>query len=130
MNIKEEVEKLNKIHVGYDIVLGEQKASQIMVLIDYIERNLHLIGKSITKEDVILVLQISYGVIYAIGVTKQYPKYPIDVEIAKRILPLARIIYGKRKELLSYLYLNLDCRDETKNKLLRNEIAEIEKNEK
>lgn len=81
----------------------------------------------ISREDVIAVLQLCYGISYEIGNTKQSLNSNKDTEIAKRILPIARLLFGKSKELLPCLLLNLvnSISDKEVRNSISMEIAEI-----
>lgn len=133
MNLKKELKDIEDIQIGFDISLAEQKINKIIQLVDYIENNLIKEDYIIFREDIISVLKQVYSISYEIGNTKQSLPSNIDVELSKRILPIARIIFNKTKELLPYLYLNLNNSIGNKEtyQLLNQEILEIEnQNEK
>lgn len=129
MNLKKEIKDIEDIQIGFDISLAENKIDKIIRLVDYIENNFNEERIEIIREDLISVLQQAYGISYEIGNTKQSLQSNKDVELAKRILPIARIVFNKTKELLPYLYLNLhnSIGHEKIHQLLSQEISEIER---
>ena len=131
MDIRKEIEKIEKTPIGFDIVLAEEVAKMILNVINYLSCNLPEIGKGISKENAISALQEAYALPYVIGATKQSLKSNIDVEIAEKALPIAKLIYGKNRDLLPYLYtcMNNAIRDKEKHQQYMNEINEIESNE-
>ena len=110
-----------------DIIFNVSKELTLDI-IDYLNSNLAEIGKSISIKDVISVLQMAFGTVHVIGNTKQFMKNRLDIEIVEKILPIARLIYGKNKDLLPYLYtcLNYAIRDKEKHQQYMKEIYEIE----
>ena len=128
MNIKKEIQKIESIDIGYDISLAEKKLNKIIQLVDYVENIFFSEGCDIPREDVISVLQQVYGISHEIGNTRQHLQSNKDVELVKRILPIARLVFNKSKELLPYLSLNLhnSIGDEKTHELLYREILEIE----
>ncbi len=129
MNLKKEIKEIGDIQIGFDISLAEPKINKIIRLVDYIEKYFPKEGNGIVREEVIEVLQQAYGISYEIGNTKQSLPSNKDVELARRILPIARIVFNKTKELLPYLYLNLNnsIGNQKMHQLLNQEISEIEK---
>jgi hypothetical protein len=127
MNIKERILEIESIQVGFDISLAEKKINIIDALLTEIENSLFINICESSREDIITVLQHCYGISYEIGHTKQSIKSNKDVEIAKRILPIARFIYGKSKELMPYLSLNLvnSISNIELHNLISSEISEI-----
>jgi len=128
MNIKEQIREIENIQVEFDISLAEKKLNKIDSLLSEIENLLFKDVCKISREDIVVLLQHCYGIAYEIGNTKQKFNSDKDVVIAKRVLPIARLILGKSKELLPYLSLNLvnSIIDTELHKSLRAEILEIE----
>lgn len=128
MNLKGEIQKIENIQFGFDISLAEEKLNKIILLVDYIESRFFKKGDDIPREDIISVLQQVYGISYEIGNTKQSLQSNKVTELAKRILPIARVIYNKKRDLLPYLYLNLNnsIGDEKIHQSLSQEISQIE----
>ena len=129
MNLNEEIKKIEEIKIGFDISLAEIKIDKIIELVKFIEENFDQDFKRIKRDELVAVLQQVYGISYEIGNTKQSLSSGKDVILAKRILPIARKVYNKSKELLPYLHLNLTnyIGKEIQHKLLLEEINEIEK---
>lgn len=127
MNIKEKIKEIEAIEIGFDMILAEKKASKTAILLDCIEQKIAN-SSLIKKEDIIYILQLVYGLIYEIGDTRQQLQSKADIHLAKRLLPIARMVFGKNKELLPYLHLNLNYSigDEKTHHLLEQEISEIE----
>lgn len=127
MNMKDRINEIDKIEIGYDISLAKNKLDMIDSLLIEIENNLFKEICSVPREDIVSLLQICYGISYEIGNTKQQLYSNLDVEIARRILPIARLIFGKSKELLPYLSLNLhnSIQDKELYALLEEEILTI-----
>lgn len=107
MNIKDKIQEINKIEIGFDISLANIKLNKIDLLLSEIENAFFKDRCEIAREDIIIFLQLCYGISYEIGNTKQHLNSNKDIEIAKRTLPIARVIFGDSKELLPYLSLNL-----------------------
>ena len=131
MDIRKEIKSIEEIRLGFNIMLAEKKAVMILNMINYLNSNLSEIGSNISTEDAIYALQWAYGIGYEIGNTRQSWKNNITTEIAEKALPIAKLIYGKSKDLLPYLNLcmnNAIC-DKEKHQQYMNEINEIESNE-
>lgn len=128
MDLKKYIKDVEAIKIGFDIKLAEQKTDKIILLVDYVENKLNNGDDSISREDIISVLQQVYSLVYEIGITKQDLESHRDVQLVKKILPIARFVYNKTKDLLPYLYLNMDylIGDEKAHRSLEQEISEIE----
>ena len=107
MKIKERIREIESIEIGFDISLAEKKLNMLDSLLSEIENSLFLDICKTNREEIILVLQHCYGISYEVGNTKQSLNSNKDIEIAKRILPIARLLFGKSKDLLPYLSLSL-----------------------
>ncbi|MFV0345801.1 MAG: hypothetical protein ACK5IQ_06075 [Bacteroidales bacterium] len=127
MKIQKKVKEISEINIGFDIHLAEIKLNKINSLLNEIENSLFKDVLETPREDIIEFLQICYGVSYEIGNTKQHLRSNIEIKIEKRILPIARLIFGKTKELLPYLSLNLhnSIGDVELHRVLEMEISEI-----
>ena len=128
MHIKDQIKEIEDIKVGFNISFAKIKLNKVIHLVDYVE-NIVLIEKSdIPREDIISVLQQVYGISYEIGNTKQQLGSKKDIELARRILPIARLVFKKSKELLPYLVLNLhnSIGDEKLHTILNKKISEIQ----
>ena len=112
-------------------MLAEKVAQMTLSIINYLSSNISEIGKNILTEDAIYAIRVAAGVVYQIGNTKQFLESNIDVEIVYKTLPIAKLVYGKNKDLLPYLCtcMNYAIRDKEKHQQYMNEINEIESNE-
>ncbi len=130
MIITERIEEIENIEIGFDISLVEKKLNMLDSLLSEIENSLFLDVCKISREDLILVLQHCYGISYEIGNTKQTLNSRKGVEISKRTLSIARLLFGKSKELLPYLSLNLvnSISDKELHDSINLEISEIKNN--
>ena len=131
MDIRKEIEKIEEITVGFNIVVAEKKAIMILNMINYLNSNLSEIGNNISTEDAIYAIRVAYGIGYEVGNTKQFLGSNITREIAEKTLVIARLIYGKKsKDLLPYLNscMNYAIRDKEKHQQYMREIDEIENN--
>lgn len=108
MKIKERIDEIESINVGFDISLAEKKLNLLNTLLKDIE-NLSLLDIcKISREEIISILQNCYGIFYEIGNTKQnLPNFNWELDFSKRILNIARLLFGNSKDLLPYLSLIL-----------------------
>lgn len=127
MDIKGKIQEISLINIGFDVFLAEIKLNKIISLLIEIENTLFQEVCEYSREDIIDFLQICYGISYEIGNTKQQLKSNLEIDLAKRILPIARLVFGKSKDLLPYLSLNLhnSIQDSEFHKLLEIEISNI-----
>jgi hypothetical protein len=127
MKLLSEIKEIEAMEINFDITLAEKKINKIFKLIEIIELDL-LYDNRIERDDIVAVLKNAYGTIYEIGNTKQSLPSRRDFELAQKILGIARSIFGKSKELLPYLYLNLhnSIGDDNKHSDLLYEISQIE----
>lgn len=108
MNIKNKIEEIRKIDPGFDILKAEKKLNMLDSMLNEIENSLFKEVCKISRDDIITVLRLCYGISYEIGNTKQsLSNSNKEIEISKRILSIARLLFGKSKDLLPYLTLNL-----------------------
>jgi len=117
------------MNVGFDISLAEVKLDKIYSLLVELENSPFKEICENSREDIVDFIQICYGISYEIGNTKQQLSSKKDEEIAEKVLPIARLIFGKSRDLLPYLTLNLhiSISDKAKHEFLKMEISEIEK---
>ncbi|MBN8702989.1 MAG: hypothetical protein J0M08_07985 [Bacteroidetes bacterium] len=122
MKINERIREIENIEVGFDISLAEKKLNMLDSLLSEIENSYFSDICKISREEIISVLQHCYGISYEIGNTKQsLLNSNKEIEISKRTLSIARLLFGKSKELLPYLSLNLV--NSISNKELHNSIS-------
>jgi hypothetical protein len=126
MNLILKINEINEIHVGFDPNLAKEKFDKIESILTEIENTEFRKICEIPRADIIYFIEVCYGVIYEIDETRQTIDIN-DVGLAKRILPIARLIYGISKELLPFLYLNLhnSIQDKELYKSLQVEISQI-----
>ena len=100
------------------------------MLLQYIEDSVLTRKINIQREDIISIIEQVRWLSYEIGSTKQSVEFDKYQEIILRTLPIAKLIFGKTKELLPYLYLNLhnSFRNQELHNSLQKEIQEIEEN--
>lgn len=128
MDIKEKIKEIENIQVGFDISLAQKKIELIDSLLTEIENSFFRDICEIQREDITTILQYCYGISYEIGNMRQSVNLNNDIEIEKRILPIARLLFGRSKEMLPYLYSNLHSSigDNELHDLIQSEILEIE----
>ena len=108
MKIKERIREIESIDVGFDISLAEKKLNLLDSLLQDIENLSFIDICNISREEIISILQQCYGIFYEIGNTKQsLANLKWEIDFSKRILNIARFLFGKSKDLLPYLSLNL-----------------------
>ncbi|MCA0365327.1 MAG: hypothetical protein LCH67_14895 [Bacteroidetes bacterium] len=108
MKIKERIKEIENMRVGFDISLAERKLNMLDSLLSEIENSSFVNICKISREEIISVLRNCYGISYEIGNTKQsLLNSNKEIELSKRTLSIARLLFGKSKELLPYLNLNL-----------------------
>lgn len=129
MKIKERIKEIENMIIGFDISLAERKFNMVDSLLCEIENTSFVNICKISREEIITVLRICYGIFYEIGTTKQtLLDSNKEIELSKRTLSIARLLFGKSKQLLPYLniVLNYSFSDKELHNKLSEEISEIE----
>ena len=124
MNIVNELHKIDKIEIGFDVSLAKEKLKLLFQLFNYLECNY----AKISKDEIELFLQRVYGISLEIGNLKQNIEPRDDIKLMKLIMPMARGIFGETKEILPYLYtmLHFSINNEKEYLSVKKEIEQIE----
>jgi hypothetical protein len=127
MELKSKIKELEEIKIGFDLLKAEEKIDKILILINLLDQYKSDQFYDKNKDEIIQILQQAYGTIYEVGNTKQTLTSKNDIILAEKILPIAKRIYGKSKNLIPYLNLNLNnnISNKIKYESFQKEISEI-----
>lgn len=124
MDIYESLRELETMKVGFNLKIAERKSALILEILNFLESNY----ETISSDNKQRILEQTFGFCYELGQTKQQFEPNLEKNLMLRVLPFARLFYGKTDALIPYLNAsaNYVINDSQLHRELKEEINEIE----